>query len=77
MAKVKVELNSAGIQELLKGSAMQGVLISYASQIANAAGDGYSVHVGPKRANVSIRTDTEEAYNDNLENNTLEKATRS
>lgn len=55
---------------------MQGVLIDYANRVKNNAGDGYSVHVGPTRANVSVRTETDEAAQDNLDNNTLLKAMR-
>ena len=74
---LEFKLNRAGVGELLKGEAMQNVLISYADSVANAAGDGYDVYVGPSRANVSVRTTTEEAYYDNLDNNTIEKALRS
>lgn len=55
---------------------MQGVLIDYANRVKNNAGDGYSVYVGPTRANVSVRTETDEAAQDNLDNNTLLKAMR-
>ena len=73
----KFELNRAGVGELLKSSAMQDVLISYADRVADSAGDGYDVYVGPSRANVSVRIATQEAYYDNLDNNTMEKALRS
>ena len=76
MNNMKFELNHKGVNELLRGREMQSVLIDYASSIKNRAGDGYSVHVGSNRANVSVRTDTEEAYQDNLDNNTLLKAMR-
>jgi len=72
----KFELNRSGVGQLLKGPEMQAVLISSASQIQNRAGDGYSVHVGPHRANVSVRTETDDAAQDNLDNNTLLKAVR-
>lgn len=75
----KFVLNRAGVAELLKGQAMQNVLIEYAGQVAKRAGDGYDVYVGRNRANVSVAvtTTTEEAYQDNLDNNTIEKALRS
>ena len=74
---IRFELNSDGVRELLRGEAMQGVLMDYAQQVSKSAGDGYSVWVGPNRANVSVSASTEEAYQDNLENNTLEKVIRS
>jgi hypothetical protein len=74
---LRFELNSAGVRELLRGEAMQGVLMEYAQGVAHSAGEGYSTWVGPNRANVSVTTATEEAYQDNLDNNTLEKAIRS
>lgn len=73
----KFELNYAGVGELLKSGEMKSALISYANQVANRAGAGYVAYVAPTRAVVSVETGTEEAYRDNLENNTLEKAIRS
>lgn len=76
MSSVKFELNKAGVKELLKSQPMVDVLKSYAGQVANRAGDGYDVHVGPNRANVSVETVTDEAAQDNYDNNTLLKAVR-
>lgn len=76
MSKVKVELNRAGVRDLMRGREMTNVLIRYADRISEAAGEGYSTYVGSNRANVSVRTVTKEAYQDNLENNTLEKVIR-
>ena len=45
-------------------------------EVAEKAGDGYDVYIGINRANVSVRTATEEAMADNLDHNTLEKAIR-
>lgn len=73
---VKFELNYNGVGQLLKSPEMVSVLTDAASQIKNRAGDGYSVHIGPHRANVSVRTETEEAIQENLDNNTLLKAVR-
>ena len=67
----KFELNRDGVRELLRGSEMQEVLLSYARGISSRAGEGYSVHVGSNRANVSVRTESDEAMRDNLDNNTL------
>ena len=76
MRKVKFELNSAGVRELMQSSAMQSVLLNHARQIQSRAGDDYSVHVGPTRANVSVRTANSRGAQDNLDNNTLLKAVR-
>ena len=76
---IKFELNSAGVQELLKGGPMQGILGSLAAGKASQAGEGYDsdVHVGQKRAYANIFPATKEAAHDNYENNTLEKVIRS
>lgn len=78
MAKVRIELNSAGVQELLKGSSMQSVLSEHARAISGNAGEGYSqdIYVGKTRANAMVYADTYQAKKDNLENNTLLKAVR-
>ena len=76
MSNVKFVLNPAGVRELMKSGEMIEVLTEFADQVADRAGEGYSKHIGPNRANVSVATDTEEAYNDNLDNNTLEKSIR-
>ena len=76
MSNLKFVLNRAGVRELMKSQEMVDVLTEYAGQVAAKAGDGYSIHIGPNRANVSVATDTEEAYYDNLDNNTLEKSIR-
>lgn len=72
MANVRLELNDAGIQELLHVVGEQ-VCGSYASQIADACGDGYNwdVYDAGTRNVSSVYITTEEAYIDNLKNNTL------
>ena len=76
---IKFELNSEGVQELLKGAEMQSILKDTAAEKAEAAGTGYDsdVHVGAKRAYANVFPATKEAYYDNLDNNTLEKVIRS
>lgn len=69
--RFRFELNRAGVRELLKSAEMQEVLMNYARGISSRAGEGYSVYVGSNRANVSVQTDTQEAIQDNLDNNTL------
>ena len=75
MSNFELELNEAGIRELLKGPEMQNVLAEIGKQRANAAGSGYGsdVHVFQKRAVVHIFPQTYEAAKDNYENNTLIK----
>lgn len=77
MSKIKFELNRAGVRELMKSQEMGDVLKEYAARIASNAGEGYEVYQGKNRANVSVKTATDAAAADNLENNTLEKAVRS
>ena len=78
MGKVQVELNSAGVVELLRSPAIAGICRQQAMTIAARAGTGYSVstYTGATRVNASVRTETAEAVKDNLKNNTLLKAVR-
>lgn len=76
MSNFKFTLNRAGVRELMQSQEMQDVLVEFAGSVADRAGDGYDVYIGKNRANVSVATATEEAYNDNLDNNTLEKSIR-
>lgn len=73
MSKVKVELNRAGVRELLKSEEVMSVLKSEAQKRAAAAGNGYTVntYVGKNRCNAEILAETKEARRDNLQNNTL------
>lgn len=73
---IKFVPNNAGLDELRNSPGMVSVLVQYADQIKGRAGDGYEVYHGPSRANVSVRTATAEAAQDNLDNNTLLKAVR-
>lgn len=75
MSKFELVLNDAGIQELLKGPEMQGILADIGRQKASAAGPGYAseVHVFSKRAAVHIFPTDYESSKDNYENNTLIK----
>lgn len=76
MAKMKFELNSAGVVELMKSAPMQVILNEYGAKTASRAGDGYLVEdvMSGDRAKVFVRADTPEAKRDNLKNNTLLKA---
>ena len=76
MAKVRIELNRAGVREMMRSAEMQGVLEEVASPVMTRLGAGYGQdsRVGKNRCNVSIHADSEEAKRDNMENNTLLKA---
>lgn len=55
MSKVRVKLNSKGVQELLKGEAMQGVLTNNAKDIAARCGNGFIHYTrGYKKRAVAI-----------------------
>ena len=73
---IKVELNHEAVGELLKTSEMQELVKSYADEIAKRAGEGYAsdTYNAGSRVIASAYTETEEAMEDNLENNTLLKA---
>ena len=73
---IKVELNHEAVGELLKSSEMQELVKSYADEIAKRAGEGYAsdTYNAGSRVIASAYTETEEAMEDNLENNTLLKA---
>ena len=73
---IKFVPNNAGLDELRNSPGMVSALVQYADQIKGRAGDGYEVYHGPSRVNVSVRTVTDEAAQDNLDNNTLLKAVR-
>ena len=76
MSKVRIELNRAGVRDLLRSEEVKAALGAEARMRAAGLGPGYSVntYTGRNRANASIVAETEEARNDNLENNTLVRA---
>ena len=73
MSKLKIELNSAGVRELMKSAEMTAGLRSIVSGIAAGCGGGYShdMKIMGTRAIASAFTDTAEAMKDNSENNTI------
>lgn len=75
MAKLKFELNTAGVGELLKSAEMQNVLNGYASAAASRLGAGYETEtfVGFDRAHVIVKAASPEAIKENSENNTILK----
>ena len=75
---MKIELNSAGVREMLKSPEMQALLKERASEAAERAGEGYDsdVFVGRNRANAAVFATTKKAQRDNLKNNTILKSLR-
>ena len=78
MSKVKVKLNSKGIDALLKGPESRQLVTEHAIQTIANAGDGYDhrEHNTGQRIASNVYPVTKEAYLDNLENNTLLRALR-
>ena len=78
MSKFKFELNSKGVQELLKSEEMKAHLTKMASGIQRRCGDGYAFDTkqGKKRAYANIYPETWKAKGDNKKHNTLLKAVR-
>lgn len=76
MSKVKIELNSSGIRDLLRSSDMMACVVGFAEEVAQKAGNDYEIsqYVGSGRVNASVNTASVDAYQDNLDNNTLLKA---
>lgn len=61
--QIRIEINSAGIQALLKSEEVQSLLEEKARRIAAAAGDGMEVssRIGATRARASVITATKAA----------------
>lgn len=72
MAQVLIELNEAGVGELLH-EVGQTVCAEYAQTAASACGDGYAADVynAGSRTIASVAAVTWDAYQDNLKNNTI------
>lgn len=76
--KIRVELNSEGVRELLRSAEMEAICKQQAQEIKNRVGDGYLVttYTGRNRVNASVYAVTDQAKRDNLKNNTLLKAVK-
>lgn len=72
---LKVELNRAGVGELLRSEAVASYLMGVAGGVASAAGEEYDTMQGFDRVSVIVKPATRRAEQDNLENNTLLRAT--
>ena len=71
--KIKIELNRAGVKELLKSSEMQGALSRIANRALASLGDGYEVdsYVASTRAVSEVATASYKAMRENMDNNTI------
>ena len=82
MAKVKFELNRAGVNALLNSSGIQGYIQARGQYVMSKLPSGYVMQSGTSandgrrgpRAKVTIYTDSTKARIDNAKNNTLLKA---
>lgn len=76
MAKLKLELNRAGVRALLRSDEMAAMLRKTAAAAAGRCGTGYeaSDYLMPTRTVARVGAATAEARRDNLENNTILKA---
>ena len=75
MAKAEIKINYEGIGQLLRGDEVRGVITEIASRAASEAGAGYAhrEHDSGQRIIANVYANTEEAWKDNLQNNTLLK----
>lgn len=77
MSKVKVELISSGVRELLKCDEIAEVVREATNQVQANAGSGYEASFQiSNRAVGRVKAGTYLAHRDNLKNNTLLKALR-
>lgn len=76
MAKIKIELNSEGVQEMLKSAEAQQMCREIAHKALSRLGEGYEVTdaIGKYRCNSQIEAVTEKAKRDNIEKNSILKA---
>lgn len=76
MSKVRVELNSDGVKELLRSREMMAVCEQHANKALARLGEGYVVTTmtGKNRVNASIYAESYQAKKENSENNTILKA---
>ena len=76
MNKVKIELNSSGIRQLLKSEEMGQMLKQQAEQVRARCGSGYStdLYQASSRVIAGVFAETAEAAKQNSRENTLLKA---
>lgn len=76
MGKVKVVLNSKGVQEMLKSPEVADMCMQKAASALSRCGDGYEMdsRTYPERRGAVIKAVSYKARKDNADNNTLLKA---
>ena len=76
MSKIEIELNSAGIRELLRSQEIMDMLQDAADPIRSQLGDKFETeqYIGAGRANVSVYTTDAAAIEDNKQTNAMLKA---
>lgn len=78
MADVKIVLNSAGVNELLRSPELEAVIEGHAASMAASLGEGYdySIAYGAKdgRVRAFVKAVSKKANQDNLDDNTMLKA---
>lgn len=78
MSNVRIELNSAGVRELLKSGEMRAICEEHANKAVSRLGEGYvaSSMIMDTRVFSSVYAESYEAKKENAENNTILKALR-
>lgn len=73
---VKIELNKAGVRDLLRSPEMMAICKEHADATVNSLGSGYEVstHTGKNRVNAEVAAVTRTARKENSENNSILKA---
>ncbi len=73
MSKVRIELNSAGVRELLRSDDLGEKLEALAEGISGRCGEGYEYDrkLMPTRVIASVYTGDNAAAHDNMQNNTI------
>lgn len=75
MGNLKIELNRAGVRELLQSDEMMAICEKRANDALSQLGEGYIVTKQvDDRVNASIYAETYQAKKDNSENNSIMKA---
>lgn len=76
MSKIRVQLKSKGIVELLKSNDITAATREACEKVRDRCGSGYSMNLleGKKRSVGRVYAYTSEAVRDNYKNNTLLKA---
>ena len=75
-SKLKIELNRAGVRELLRSQEMMNICAEHANSTQASLGKGYEVscHTGKNRVNAEVAAVTQEAIQETLKNNSILKA---